>query len=443
VTILSSLVSIDLAAFLGCSSLNDFYCYAKDAPRNDAFIDSNIANATLHVPEASISQYKATEPWNNFKEIVALKDESVPTLTLTLTATEKNGLVTLRFDAVPNDLRYRIIRTDANGTKAKVDSKEGNSYPATIEYVDNPPAGTYTYFAQTVCIDTEGNNKSLKSNEVTVTVEEAQTGEQEAQDYVTVYGSIECDKNMPTYGTKVRFSNDDVTTSVVGTNFMRSKVPVGTDVTLTVEGDDSHSYEPVTFRVEKMKRPDHRLVLLKGVLKEDYKPNEQEHDLAICSIFQLLVEDNEHHAKFTVKNLSSDNKWMGYVKAKAVRTKNRNWRKLANMIPTYIGQSNVIKIEAGGQADVKITFHGLELDEDTDFTFYLESVGKWVRDEDANDADVTKGLTCINGSSVSNIPFQLKIGKTNPNATKWDDKAREDFAYLMLGLLSNKAITYK
>ena len=70
----NSVTSIGINAFLGCIELKDVYCYADKVPSAsiDAFKDSKIEHATLHVPAASIDVYKA-EPWSGFKEIVALE----------------------------------------------------------------------------------------------------------------------------------------------------------------------------------------------------------------------------------------------------------------------------------------------------------------------------------------------------------------------------------
>ena len=77
ITLPQSLNIIELGAFNNCTSLKDFYCYAEKVPetQNEVFRNSNIENVTLHVPAASISAYQAVEPWKNFKEIVALKDQ--------------------------------------------------------------------------------------------------------------------------------------------------------------------------------------------------------------------------------------------------------------------------------------------------------------------------------------------------------------------------------
>lgn len=76
VTIPNSVTSIGKFAFLDCTEIKDVYCYAKNVPttNSEAFLNSNIKNATLHVPTASIDVYKASSPWSNFKDIVALTD---------------------------------------------------------------------------------------------------------------------------------------------------------------------------------------------------------------------------------------------------------------------------------------------------------------------------------------------------------------------------------
>ena len=61
-------------AFSNCPELTDVTCYAENVPttQSDAFADSHIEYATLHVPDASVNAYGQAEPWKNFKEIVGL-----------------------------------------------------------------------------------------------------------------------------------------------------------------------------------------------------------------------------------------------------------------------------------------------------------------------------------------------------------------------------------
>lgn len=63
-------------AFANCAELTDVYCYAENVPstKYNVFNNSDIRKATLHVPAASIEQYKATAPWSDFGTIVAIDD---------------------------------------------------------------------------------------------------------------------------------------------------------------------------------------------------------------------------------------------------------------------------------------------------------------------------------------------------------------------------------
>ena len=75
ITIGNNVNSIGQWAFGRCEKLKDVYCYAESVPESintTFFNETNIEEATLHVPAASVSAYQAVEPWKNFKEIVAL-----------------------------------------------------------------------------------------------------------------------------------------------------------------------------------------------------------------------------------------------------------------------------------------------------------------------------------------------------------------------------------
>lgn len=353
--------------------------------------------------------------------------------TLTLTAQEQNGVVNLKFDAVPNDLRYRTIRVDANGAKAKIDSKEGGSYPATISYNDNPAEGTYTYYVQTSYTDYLGEQHALKSNEVTVTVAEPLTETEAVVEYGYITGRIVCDKNTPTYGVRVRFSPDDETANVSGVNFARMKIPVGTQLTLTVEGDDSHDYEPVTLTVEAGAND----VILRGTLREEYQPNNLANDLAVNSPLELSMDGDRYYAKFSVKNLSHDNDWKGFVRVKAIDKAKADKQK--DNLPTmsfeeknlYIGESDFMTIGYNATKEVSICLRGLKLKKDTEFYLYLESQGKWT---DSDDAEEAKPLEPSSKYEVAENPVVRTILKPMEEL-KWKD-VKEDFSYLMLGVAS-------
>ena len=72
----SGVTGIGISAFESSSKLENVYCYAEQAPlAYDCFKNSNLTNATLHVPAASIEDYGNAYVWQNFGNIVALTDE--------------------------------------------------------------------------------------------------------------------------------------------------------------------------------------------------------------------------------------------------------------------------------------------------------------------------------------------------------------------------------
>ena len=75
VTIPNSVTSIGNGAFYHCSGLTSVTCYAENVPStgSNAFDSSNMGNATLYVPTASIDAYKTTEPWSGFKVIEGIE----------------------------------------------------------------------------------------------------------------------------------------------------------------------------------------------------------------------------------------------------------------------------------------------------------------------------------------------------------------------------------
>ena len=72
-TIPESVTSIGEYVFFACG-LTDFYCYAENVPvtGSNAFDDSPISSATLHVPAASLEDYSTTAPWSGFGTIVEM-----------------------------------------------------------------------------------------------------------------------------------------------------------------------------------------------------------------------------------------------------------------------------------------------------------------------------------------------------------------------------------
>ena len=75
----NKLTSVGAKAFANCSKIEDVYCFAERYPtvERNAFENSYIDYVTLHVPAASINNYKAHETWGRFKAVVPITDEEL------------------------------------------------------------------------------------------------------------------------------------------------------------------------------------------------------------------------------------------------------------------------------------------------------------------------------------------------------------------------------
>ena len=81
VTIPNSVTNIDGQAFSECKNLENVYCYAEKIPSTatNAFKDSYVEYATLHVPASAINEYKTTEPWSSFGTFKILEGTEIET----------------------------------------------------------------------------------------------------------------------------------------------------------------------------------------------------------------------------------------------------------------------------------------------------------------------------------------------------------------------------
>ena len=141
VTIGSGMTSIGYGAFRSCSGLQDVYCYAENVPstESNAFSSSPIADATLHVPAASINNYKATAPWSGFGSIVALPGQ----YSLTVSSV---GYATLYLDynaEIPEGVEA-YVATEVVDSRLKMQKVEGVLPPYTGVIIV-AEQGTYTF----------------------------------------------------------------------------------------------------------------------------------------------------------------------------------------------------------------------------------------------------------------------------------------------------------
>lgn len=106
----SGLRHIGADVFSRCDNLTDVTCLPEVLTlksgkpglftAKNAFSNTPIENCTLHVPAASISSYKSTEPWNGFKNVVAMSEAEIPEMPkcATPTITYKDGKVSFSCD---------------------------------------------------------------------------------------------------------------------------------------------------------------------------------------------------------------------------------------------------------------------------------------------------------------------------------------------------------
>lgn len=352
---------------------------------------------------------------------------------VTLTAQPQGGKVKLQFNSVPNEHAHAIRRVGPNGTVNKLDRQTSCIYPESYTFTDVLSAtGTYTYYVDMNYYDWTGAGKSLKSNEVTVTVTSLQT-----EEYGNITGKIVCDKNTPTSGLSVKFVEDGVTVPVQGTVFSRTQVPVGNSLTMNVLGDNTHTYKTAQLTV----KPGNNDVTINGTLREEYQPDNMSSDLEISELL-LTSQQNGLHVKMYLKNRSQETAWRGKVHIKAINKKladgddetvGFNPFVTENM---YYGVSYTVSFEQGRGQYVELDIPGLTVKKSSDYYFYFESIGNFVN---SNKGNLTKPVIANSQSNVTSNPFvKTVIPPPTPQQdyTKWDNKAKEAFAYLMLGAAS-------
>lgn len=356
--------------------------------------------------------------------------------TLTLTAQQQCGLVKLQFNSVPNDIAYGIRCVDANGVLRNGFNVKNSLYPEPYTFTDNPPAGTYRYHVIARYRDWTGTEKNVTSNEVTVTIAQAQTEEEATEQYGNITGKIVCDKNTPTNGLSVKFS-DGQTVPVQGTVFSRTHVEKGKQLTMTVLGDLTHVYESDPLTVQA----GNNNVVITGTYKEEFQPDNLANDLEIDRM-DMTSEQNGLHLRLHLKNRYQDRPWRGMIRVKAL-DKNKAedvWQYTAdlnlNTPNTHVGIANDFSISGGGAKYVELDMQSLVVDKSTDYYFYFESIGKY---DGTYQGNITKPIAANSHSEVSTNPVvRTVVSPPAPQVqfTKWNDKAKETFAYLMLGAAS-------
>lgn len=73
-----SLKTIESYAFEGCTEIASVYCYSETCPTTMKYVfqDCGIEYCNLYVPTAGLDAYKATSPWNEFKNILTISGDT-------------------------------------------------------------------------------------------------------------------------------------------------------------------------------------------------------------------------------------------------------------------------------------------------------------------------------------------------------------------------------
>ena len=211
--------SIGTYAFANCAELTDVYCYAEKVPstESDAFADSYTEYATLHVPAASIGQYKATVPWSNFGTIVAtdgtMPEPPTPEKCATPTISYSKGELKFTCETEGAEFAYEIKNTDIKKGSAaivsltvtydisvyatKANYENSDTIQATLCWIEQQPQtegitdedAVTEVQATPVLIQTQGN---------TITVQGAEAGTE-----IILYGvnGVKLDSVVVTTGT--------------------------------------------------------------------------------------------------------------------------------------------------------------------------------------------------------------------------------------------------
>ena len=263
----------------------------------DSGKELNLDPYTLDVRDLAAGDHTLrAQFWNTAKTNVSyeqiFKVNPVVIPKVQLSAENKDGQVILTFNSIPTGVRWRVIRIDANGVRAKIDGNEQGIYPSTITTVDDAPAGQYTYMVRTVYTDAEGIEHPVNSNEVTMTVTASQYGK---------FGRISGDVRVggsPLWGEvwSVTFS-DGVTIETDRYGFYhREKIPVGKTLDITVKSRDYYCETKTVTIKEGVNNVSHIGILDEGAVRSRYN-----NDLQFDSNVELMPR---LHMKFKVKNIT-------------------------------------------------------------------------------------------------------------------------------------------
>lgn len=394
-------------------------------PSNDITLEKNLDVQDLTPGKHTVK----ARFWNSLG--LAVGDETQFTVTapvtptIALTATEADGTVQLHFDVPTSVHRYALARRDANGAKAVIYKETQNETGGGL-FTDSPSAGSYTYFVQGSYRDAAGTSHLVNSNEVPVSVAQAQA----PTEYGYITGII-----WPKFGAATMHDivySDGVETTITDKYFERQQIPVGTTLTISVRGNSLEEFETATVTIKKGENS----VSLKDITQvEESTPNLNNNDLQFGSDLEWVGNNYQ----FMVKNITR-NAWSGKVRLRIITKENALLEKQKEkekgngevVIPeptTQVGTGSVAPFQLRGEDNyVYVYSDNISLSKDQStmvslsldnvfapdkkdwYYIYVESVGKW--DSDSKDMVKVKPIGIDRDFNITENPILRQVDKS-------------------------------
>ena len=237
---------------------------------------------TLHV------QYgNSVNIWNGPVDIPFTKTKVNAPL-IAANASVEDGVVTVKYTAVPYGFQYVLVRKYPSGTIRKADVNRSTEYPAALQSTDRPAPGTYTYYVAGKYTDANGEIQEVRSGEMSVTVDQAAStvGKGTITAYLLRNGQR---ISSNTCASKVFVNDERVYDSQLSGGFFQIwNVPYGTELTIRVEDSNWH-YNDVTLVMSEnlCNKP----LYLNGTKDEDEEqPGNDEYDLIMTDEVHITSE---------------------------------------------------------------------------------------------------------------------------------------------------------
>ncbi len=224
ITIGNGVKRIGTWAFSSCKELTDVCCYTLDVPdtKSDAFVDSYIEYATLHVPAKAISAYMETEPWNMFMSI-----EKIPLPEYTLTYMV-DGIEYITFKVEEGT----TIMPETEPTKEGYTFSGWSEIPETMPAHDVTVTGVFSINKYNLTYIVDGEEYSSSEIEYDASITPA---EEPTKEGYTFSGWSEMPETMPAHDVTVTgvfcINKYNLTYTVDGEEYSSSEIEYDTNIT--------------------------------------------------------------------------------------------------------------------------------------------------------------------------------------------------------------------